>query len=53
MAETEEVKQLRAALARNLSTRLEVEREMPERLADLLRKLRHREMSGSAAHAER
>jgi len=53
MAETQEIKQLRAALGRDLGTRLEVEREIPERLAELLRKLRHCETVGSTAHVER
>jgi hypothetical protein len=53
MAETPEMRQLRAALGRDLSTRLEVERDMPERLAKLLRKLKHVETIGSAARVER
>lgn len=53
MAETLEVKQLRAALGRDLSTRIEVERDIPDRLAELLRKLRHVERMGSTARVER
>jgi len=53
MTETQEVKQLRAALGRDLSTRLAVEREIPERLAELLRKLRHIETIESTARVDR
>jgi hypothetical protein len=53
MAETQEIKQLRAALGRHLSTRLEVERDMPERLAELLRKLKHVETTGGTASVDR
>ena len=53
MAETQEIKELRAALGRDLSTRIEVERQLPEHLAELLRKLRHVETIGRGQHAER
>ena len=53
MAETLEIKQLRAALGRDLSTRIEVERELPERLVELLRKLKHIETAGGTARVDR
>ena len=45
MAEDRDVKDLRVALGRSLSARLEVEREIPEPLLELLRRLERREQS--------
>jgi hypothetical protein len=53
MAEPEEIKHMRAALGRDLSTRIEVERAMPERLVALLRQLRRTETSEGAARVDR
>lgn len=47
MAEIQDIRQLQAALGRDLSARLAVERELPEHLAELLRKLRHIETIGN------
>jgi hypothetical protein len=40
MAEDQDIKVLRYAIGRGLPSRLSVEREMPERLAELLRQLK-------------
>jgi hypothetical protein len=43
MAEDQDIKDLRNAIGRGLPSWLAVEREMPERLAELLRQLRFAE----------
>lgn len=52
MAEDQNVKDLRNALGRSLSARLEVEREIPQQLLELLRQLQQREQAlGNGSHA--
>jgi hypothetical protein len=45
MAQDRDVKDLRVALGRSLSARLQVEREIPQQLLELLRQLELREQS--------
>lgn len=45
MADAKDIKDLREAIGRGLSARLVVEREPPEQLVDLLRRLKRSEES--------
>ena len=52
MTEDQDINNLRVALGRSLPARLEVDREIPERLLALLRQLEQREQAiVSDAHA--